>query len=161
MLSKDGRHPEQGPFGEELTGIWKSLSGTPLQCRGQVAHMGADWEAFSDLCGLRRWNHNAAPCPWCSTPLCDMHKYTKEYHCLTKDDWDAAKAATQVTVRLSPANAQAIRENLKPDLRKVGSFGKALTCNVGSSLRENGLSSTPSQPNIWFSYICRCICIFA
>ena len=153
MLSKDGRHPEQGLFGEELAGIWKSLTGNPLQCRGQVAHMGADWEAFSDLCGLRRWNHNAAPCPWCSTPLCDMHKYTKEYHCLTKDDWDAAKAATQVTVRLSPASAQAIRENRAPELRKVGSLGKALTCNVGSSLGENGLLNSISTQHLVFIHM--------
>ena len=132
----DGHHPKTGPFGEELTGIWKHLSGTPLQLRGQVAHMGADWEAFSDLCGLRRWNHLVAPCPWCTTPLRDMHKYTNEYDPRTKADWDVAKQETQVTVRLTVENLDAIRQNLKADLRPRGSLGMALTCNVGYSFAE-------------------------
>ena len=132
---RSGYHPRQGPFREELTGIWAALAGKPLNICGEVAHMGADWEGFSDMCGLRRWNHSTAPCAWCTTPLCDMHNYALEYETLTKEHWDAAKAATQVIVRVSPENAGAIQASLQPDLRKTGSLGRALTSNVGAVLK--------------------------
>ena len=130
-----GRHPTLGPDFEELKGIWKDLAGKPLRIRGTVGHAGADWEAFSDLFGTRRWNHGRCPCQWCSTSLQDMHDLTKQHGPLSREIMDAEKEATCVTVQLTRDLAQGLQTQLEYDTRKDGSKGRALLTTVGPTLR--------------------------
>ena len=130
-----GRHPTLGPDFEELKGIWKDLAGKPLRIRGTVGHAGADWEAFSDLFGTRRWNHGRCPCQWCSTSLQDMHDLTKQHGPLSREIMDAEKEATCVTVQLTRDLAQGLQTQLEYDTRKDGSRGRALLTAVGPTLR--------------------------
>ena len=127
-----GRHPSKGPFKEALVGEWKRKAKTRIKHRGCLAHAGADWEAISDTMGTRRWNHCNCPCPWCSTDLESMGDHSKEAPLLVHDDWIAAKAATQITVKLCPGLGGLVRASLQPDVRQKGSKGLALTANVGA-----------------------------
>ena len=89
---KKGRHPKRGPFGEPLRGKWKELAGKKINVPGEVSQLGGDMEAFSDVCGFRRWNHLRCPCAYCDAKALDMHEYSKSHKPLTCADYDAAKA---------------------------------------------------------------------
>ena len=129
------RHPSKGPWQEPLKGIWKDLRNKPLRCRGGCAHLGADWEAFSDTMGTRRWNHRKAPCPWCCTDLEHMHDLTTESPMLTQKDWEDGKRESQVTISLTPMLASSIHSALAPDFRRDGSKGMALKRDIGAQLK--------------------------
>ena len=64
-----------------------------------------------------------------------MHDYACEHKLLTREQWMAAKAASQVSVRLTHAMACQMHAALKPDLREVGSKGLALEKDIGDLLK--------------------------
>jgi len=129
---RSGLHPAVGPFGERLPTHLASKANHPLNCKGLIAHMGSDWEAFSDVLGARRWNHLLHPCCFCATSLHNMHDYSREPVALTKQDWMDAKTMSQVTVRLHGDLANQIQSKLAADHREQGSRGRSLTADVGN-----------------------------
>ena len=151
------QHPSAGPWGEPLKGIWAKLAEQLLNCRGQVAHGGADWEAFADVLGTRRWNHKVAPCCWCSTDLAHMHDHATESPMLTQNDWENSKRQSRVTVSLTPVLASSIHATLAPDFRKDGSKGMALKRDIGARLTKPPHPSTPLCYNCRSSAILRTV----
>ena len=125
-----GIHPDRGPDQEILSGIWASLAGQRIKGRGHIGHMGADLEAFSDLTGMRRWNHNQCPCVWCDRDLESLHDNTQPHEPMTTAKYAAAKALTQKTVTLTRASSARIQACLAYDDHPKGSKGRALTAAI-------------------------------
>ena len=135
------KHPSLGPWREVLKGVWAHLANQDLNIKGQIAHFGADWEAIAESVGTRRWNHTFHPCGWCGTNRESMHDHSSDSAMLTHNDWEAAKRACQVTIRLTPPLADLIFNNIAPDLRIDGSKGFALTRAIGNQMSN----TTPSS----------------
>ena len=148
-----GVHPSTSPFHKPLRGMWATRANQPLRGKGQVARMGADWEAYTDLLGTRRWNHKTKPCPWCGTDLECMHDYSVDHPALTCQDSAQAKASTTISVNLDRGLAISIHVGLKADFRKYGSRGKALQAHIGArvtthAMLPRNLVHCPAQPSL-------------
>ena len=140
-----GVHPDRGPSGEPLTGSWAARAGKAMQGRGKVAHLGADLEGLVEATGARRWNHSQAPCLWCNASLAAIHNYAAPGEPLRRQDWDEAKAQSQITVVLDQALAEQLQEHLAYSTHPNGPRGRALKANVGVLRARDRLEQVPGH----------------
>ena len=105
---RTGVHPMVGPLKEELSGNWAKLAGKPMKIRGQIGHVGFDWEGACDVTGNRRWNHISCPCWCCTATRSDLYS-GQEKPAVSRAVLDKARADTEIVVTLTDKNRKYIQ----------------------------------------------------
>ena len=106
---RTGVHPMVGPLKEELSGNWAKLAGKRMKIRGQIGHVGFDWEGACDVTGNRRWNHISCPCFCCTATRSDLYS-GQEKPAVSRAVLDKARADTELVVTLTDENRKDIQE---------------------------------------------------
>ena len=160
QILADGRSPafrhDGSEWDLEVDGARAEVAGQPLPFKAAVCQLRADWAEIAHTLAVPQWSSARHPCFLCKASRADVYTLLGEcsathfpWELKTHQDYEAACANAERTVRLEEWSWTRLAELLQPDHRKDGPRGYALSGPVPELALLKGDRLDPTAELWW------------